>query len=73
MTPSRSSRPCRPSASSACRSTTGRMRKLVDDYKTDCTRYRVVPGEGEFDLVGFVRALDAAGADVPFEVEVISR
>jgi sugar phosphate isomerase/epimerase len=50
----------------------GAMHKLVEDYKTDCTRYRVVPGEGEFDLVGFVRALDACGVEVPFEVEVIS-
>ena len=50
----------------------GSLRKVVDDYKTDCTSYRLVPGEGEFDLVGFVQSLDAAGVDVPFEVEVIS-
>ncbi len=50
----------------------GPVRKVVEDYKTDCMSYRVVPGEGRFDLVGFVRTLDACGVDVPFEVEVIS-
>jgi len=42
------------------------------DYRTDCMSYRLIPGEGDFDLVGFVRTLDAMGVDVPFEVEVIS-
>jgi sugar phosphate isomerase/epimerase len=42
------------------------------DYYTECTSYRQIPGEGEFDLVGFVRTLDAMDVHVPFEVEVIS-
>jgi sugar phosphate isomerase/epimerase len=47
--------------------------KVDPDYYTDCTRYRLVPGSGAFDLVGFVRTLDASGVDVPFSVEVISQ
>jgi sugar phosphate isomerase/epimerase len=50
----------------------GPQQRTVADYYTDCTSYRLVPGDGDFDLVGFVRTLDAAGVDVPFEVEVIS-
>lgn len=42
------------------------------DYYTDCTSYRVVPGQGEFDLVGFIRTLDGMGVDVPISIEVIS-
>jgi sugar phosphate isomerase/epimerase len=47
--------------------------KVDPDYYTDCTRHRLVPGAGTFDLVGFVRILDASGVDVPFSVEVISQ
>jgi sugar phosphate isomerase/epimerase len=50
----------------------GPRHRVVPDYYTDCTNYRLIPGEGDFDLVGLVRTLDAAGVDVPFEVEVIS-
>jgi sugar phosphate isomerase/epimerase len=50
----------------------GPLAPIDPDYYTDCTSYRLVPGTGEFDLVGFVRTLDAMGVDVPFEVEVIS-
>jgi sugar phosphate isomerase/epimerase len=42
------------------------------DYLTDTVTNRVVPGAGEFDLVGFVRLLDEVGVDVPLSVEVIS-
>jgi sugar phosphate isomerase/epimerase len=42
------------------------------DYRTDCMSHRLIPGNGDFDLVGFVRTLDAMGVDVPFEVEVVS-
>jgi sugar phosphate isomerase/epimerase len=31
-----------------------------------------VPGQGEFDLVGFIRTLDGMGVDVPVSIEVIS-
>ena len=48
-------------------------RQPVDpDYYTDCTRYRDVPGEGEFDLVGFLGLLDESGVRLPLSVEVIS-
>ncbi|MGY1616143.1 sugar phosphate isomerase/epimerase family protein [Geodermatophilus sp. SYSU D00691] len=42
------------------------------DYYTDCTRYREVPGEGDFDLVGFLRLLDGMGVRLPLSVEVLS-
>lgn len=42
------------------------------DYYTDCTSYRVVPGQGDFDLIGFIRTLDGMGVDVPISIEVIS-
>jgi sugar phosphate isomerase/epimerase len=51
----------------------GPPRKVDPDYYTDCTRHRLIPGTGAFDLVGFVRTLDASGVDVPFSVEVISQ
>jgi sugar phosphate isomerase/epimerase len=48
-------------------------RQPVDpDYYTDCTRYRKVPGEGEFDLAGFLGLLDELGVRLPLSVEVIS-
>jgi sugar phosphate isomerase/epimerase len=48
-------------------------RKPVDsDYYTDCTRHRVVPGEGEFDLTGFLGLLAEMGVAIPLSVEVIS-
>lgn len=50
----------------------GPLRRVVPDYRTDCTSYRQIPGTGEFDLTGFVRTLDRMGVSVPFEVEVIS-
>src|SRR5260370_36491813 len=48
-------------------------RQPVDpDYYTDCTRYRDVPGEGEFDLTGFLDLLEEIGVRLPLSVEVIS-
>jgi sugar phosphate isomerase/epimerase len=48
-------------------------RQPVDpDYYTDCTRYRKMPGEGEFDLAGFLGLLDELGVRLPLSVEVIS-
>ena len=46
----------------------GPMVPVLDDYLQDCIHNRQVPGEGEFDLVTFLRALPA---DVPLSVEVI--
>jgi sugar phosphate isomerase/epimerase len=50
----------------------GPRRRVDADYYTDCTRYREVPGEGEFDLVGFLQLLADMGVRVPLSVEVIS-
>jgi sugar phosphate isomerase/epimerase len=48
-------------------------RQPVDpDYYTDCTRYRDVPGAGEFDLTGFLGLLAESGVRLPLSVEVIS-
>lgn len=41
-----------------------------DDYVEDCLRTRVPPGEGSFDVAGFVDALIVAGANVPWSMEV---
>jgi sugar phosphate isomerase/epimerase len=50
----------------------GTLRPALDDYKADCLANRVPPGEGEFDCVGFVRALREIGADSPISLEVCS-
>jgi sugar phosphate isomerase/epimerase len=50
----------------------GPRRPVDPDYYTDCTRYRDVPGEGEFDLYGFLGLLAESGVRVPLSVEVIS-
>jgi sugar phosphate isomerase/epimerase len=42
------------------------------DYYTDCVQNRVPPGEGEFDLVTFLRILREIGADAPLDLEVLS-
>lgn len=50
----------------------GPVARVHPDYYTECTSYRLVPGLGGFDLVGFVQTLDAMGVSVPYEIEVIS-
>jgi sugar phosphate isomerase/epimerase len=50
----------------------GPRRRVDPDYYTDCTRYREVPGEGEFDLPGFLQLLDKMGVRLPLSAEVIS-
>jgi sugar phosphate isomerase/epimerase len=42
------------------------------DYYTDCLENRRVPGEGEFDLVAFIRMLDEMDVSVPVSLEVCS-
>ena len=42
----------------------------VDEYVQDCLRTRVPTGEGTFDVDGFVGALIANGANVPWSMEV---
>ncbi len=42
------------------------------DYYTDCLTNRVAPGDGEFDVAGFIAALRTAGATVNWSLEVCS-
>jgi sugar phosphate isomerase/epimerase len=42
------------------------------DSRTDAFQ-RLLPGEGELDVVGFIQALAAAGASVAYEAEPINR
>jgi sugar phosphate isomerase/epimerase len=46
----------------------GPLVPVLDDYLQDCIHHREVPGEGEFDLVTFLRALPS---EPPVSVEVI--
>ena len=43
-----------------------------DDLREDCLRNRRIPGQGEFDLVGLIRARNAQRPDSTFSLEVIS-
>jgi sugar phosphate isomerase/epimerase len=46
--------------------------EMVGDYVEDtCTRRRL-PGQGSFDVVGLMRALDEMGVDTPVSVELMS-
>lgn len=45
---------------------------LNPNYFDDCRFNRVPPGEGEFDLVTFLRALQEIGSNAPIAVEVLS-
>jgi len=50
----------------------GPRQRIDPDYYTDCTRYRNVPGDGEFDLAGFLRLVGEMGVRLPLSVEVMS-
>lgn len=50
----------------------GPLAPITDDYLEECTRYRTAPGEGEFDLTGFVQAVYRSGTDAPVSIEVLS-
>lgn len=50
----------------------GTLEPAVDDYYRDTLANRVAPGEGEFDLAGFVATLRGIGVTVPWSVEVPS-
>jgi sugar phosphate isomerase/epimerase len=45
---------------------------VSDDYLDECTRYRQPPGEGDFDIAGFLDALSSTGSAAPISVEVLS-
>ncbi|SFR90541.1 sugar phosphate isomerase/epimerase family protein [Sphingomonas jatrophae] len=42
----------------------------ADDLLRETMNARLLPGEGDFDLLGFVRTLDAIGSTAPIGVEV---
>jgi sugar phosphate isomerase/epimerase len=44
---------------------------VLDDYLQDCLHHRCSPGEGEFDLAGFLAALVDVPAEAPIGLEVI--
>jgi len=46
--------------------------RVVGDLIEDTTRRRRLPGEGSFDLVGFLRLLDRHGVTAPLVVEILS-
>jgi sugar phosphate isomerase/epimerase len=46
--------------------------KMLGDWMEDTTDRRRLPGEGAFDLRGFIRMLDEHGVNAPFSVEVLS-
>ena len=50
----------------------GPRQRADPDYYTDCTRHRNVPGEGEFDLAGFLCLVAEMGVRLPLSVEVMS-
>jgi sugar phosphate isomerase/epimerase len=50
----------------------GPRQRVDPDYYTDCTRYREVPGDGDFDLAGFLRLVGEMGVRLPLSVEVMS-
>jgi hypothetical protein len=50
----------------------GPRQRVDPDYYTDCTRHREVPGDGDFDLTGFLRLVAGMGVRLPLSVEVMS-
>ena len=50
----------------------GALEGAQADYKADCLANRLLPGEGEFDCVGFVRLLSESGIRSPISLEVCS-
>src|SRR5262249_4683303 len=47
-------------------------REMVGSLFEDTTLRRRLPGEGSFDLAGFVRQLDELGVQAPISVEILS-
>ena len=50
----------------------GPRQRADTDYYTDCTRHRKIPGDGDFDLTGFLRLVAEMGVRLPLSVEVMS-
>ena len=45
---------------------------MVGNLYEDTTLRRRLPGQGSFDLVGFIKLLDELGIDAPVSVEILS-
>jgi len=43
------------------------------DWDDEVINHRLLPGEGEFDVKGLVQAVQAAGYDAPYGVEVLNQ
>ena len=50
----------------------GPLKKQHTDYYTDTLSTRVPPGEGEFELIAFIKALHEVGCEAPIGLEVPS-
>lgn len=50
----------------------GTLRPENPDYYTDCLANRRPPGQGEFDIDGFIAAVRGTGCRVPMSLEVCS-
>jgi sugar phosphate isomerase/epimerase len=48
------------------------MMAMQGSITEDTMRHRRLCGEGEFDVPGFIHALEQAGYDGPFGVEILS-
>ncbi len=46
--------------------------EMIGDWMEDTTDNRRLPGEGSFDLTGFIQMLDQMGVDAPFSIEILS-
>ena len=61
---------------SACRADRykddGPLTPVTTDYLAECTHYRMAPGEGEFDIAGFLSVVYGTGTTAPVSVEVMS-
>ena len=45
---------------------------LADDLPMDSMHHRLLPGEGDIDLLGLIRGLDEIGSQAPIGLEVFS-
>lgn len=50
----------------------GTTKPALGDYKDDCLANRLVPGDGDFDVAGFVRLLVDMGVSAPLSLEICS-
>jgi sugar phosphate isomerase/epimerase len=50
----------------------GAAEPVDDDFVTDTLLHRLPPGDGEFDLTGFLTTLWSHGAQAPLSIEVLS-